>query len=317
MTTKAEIFVGIDVGKEWLDVAVWGQEEAWQFRNEAEGIAELVEWGLELQPDLVVFEATGGYEQPAAQALQLRDFAVAVANPTRVRALAKAIGKLAKTDEIDAYLIAEYAAKIRPAALESRNAQEMHLRALVTRREQLVDIRTAECNRRKTAHASMKAAVQEHIDWLSDHIAEIEKEMQALCQVLPEWQAKYDLLNTIPGVGMITAISILSEMPELGRLDRQKIASLAGLAPFNRDSGQKRGRRRIFGGRKGVRRVLYMACLSAKKYNPVIQTFFKRLEANGKIFKVAITACMRKMLTIMNAMMRDMQPWQVPDLVPA
>ena len=309
MTTGKEIFVGIDVGKTWLDIAIWGSEEMWQVSNDASGIDKMVDRLVECAPTLVVVEATGGYEQLVAQELILRGFSVAVVNPTRVRALAKAIGKLAKTDVIDARLIAEYAFKIQPEAMAPQEASQMRLKALVSRREQLVDMRTAEQNRLGTAHSSMKADVREHIEWVSQRIQLLEDEIKTLLASLPELKALADRLDTIPGVGFITAVSVVVDMPELGQLDRQKIAALAGLAPFNRDSGQKRGKRRIFGGRKGVRRVLYMACLSAMIHNPIIRAMYKRLTEKGKIFKVAITACMRKMLTIMNAMIRNQVNW--------
>jgi transposase len=315
MTNANEQFIGIDVGKQWLDVACWDTEGVMQLSNDDKGVDELVDWLLQAPPALVVVEATGGYEQLAVQEMVLRGFPVAVANPTRVRALAKATGKLAKTDVIDAHLIAEYAAKVQPAAMEPKLAVEVRLRALVTRREQLVGMCTAERNRLGTAHGSMHANIQTHIEWLQTQIADLESEMRQLCHTLPEWQAQVQRLETIPGVGFITAITLLAELPELGQLDRQKIAALAGLAPFNRDSGKMRGKRRIFGGRKSVRRVLYMACLSAQIHNPVIRTFFSRLTANGKIFKVAQTACMRKLLTIMNAMTRDQVDWKSPSVV--
>lgn len=309
MTTGNEIFVGIDVGKTWLDLAIWGSEETWQVSNDASGIDKVVDRLVGLAPTLVVIEATGGYEQLVAQELILRGFSVAVANPTRVRALAKATGKLAKTDVIDARLIAEYAFKIRPEAMVAKEASQMRLKALVSRREQLVDMQTAEQNRLGTAHSSMKTDVREHIEWISQRIKVLEDEIKTLLASLPEMKSLADRLDTIPGVGFITAVTVVVDLPELGQLDRQKITALAGLAPFNRDSGQKRGKRRIFGGRKGVRRVLYMACLSAMKHNPIIRAMHKRLIENGKIFKVAITACMRKMLTIMNAMIRDKANW--------
>jgi transposase len=312
MTTGNEIFVGIDVGKTWLDLAIWGSEEMWQVSNDASGIDKVVDRLVELAPTLVVVEATGGYERLVAQELILRGFSVAVVNPTRVRALAKATGKLAKTDTIDARLIAEYAFKIRPAALAPQEASQMRLKALVSRREQLVNMRAAEQNRLGTTHGSMKTDVREHIEWISQRIQLLEDEIKALLASLPELKALADRLDTIPGVGLITAVSVIVDMPELGQLDRQKVAALAGLAPFNRDSGQKRGKRRIFGGRKGVRRVLYMACLSAMIHNPIIRSMYKRLTEKGKIFKVAITACMRKMLTIMNAMIRDKVDWRPP-----
>ena len=312
MTTGKEIFVGIDVGKTWLDIAIWGSEEMWQVTNDASGVDKIVDRLVQLAPTLVVVEATGGYEQLVAQGMLLKDLPVAVANPTRVRALSKAMGKLAKTDVIDARLIAEYAFKIQPEAMAPQEASQMCLKALVSRREQLVDMRTAEQNRLGTAHSSMKADVREHIEWVSQRIQLLEDEIKTLLASLPELKALADRLDTIPGVGFITAVSVVVDMPELGQLDRQKIAALAGLAPFNRDSGQKRGKRRIFGGRKGVRRVLYMACLSAMVHNPIIRVMYKRLTENGKIFKVAITACMRKMLTIMNAMIRDKVNWRPP-----
>lgn len=312
MTTGNEIFVGIDVGKSWLDIAIWGSEEMWQVSNDASGVDKIVDRLVQLAPTLVVVEATGGYEQLVVQGMLLKNLPVAVANPTRVRALSKAIGKLAKTDVIDARLIAEYAFKIHPEAMAPQEASQMRLKALVSRREQLVDMRTAELNRLGTAHSSMKTDVREHIEWVSQRIQLLEDEIKTLLASLPELKALADRLDTIPGVGFITAVSVVVDMPELGQLDRQKIAALAGLAPFNRDSGQKRGKRRIFGGRKGVRRVLYMACLSAMIHNPIIRAMYKRLTEKGKIFKVAITACMRKMLTIMNAMIRDKVEWRPP-----
>lgn len=312
MTTANEGYIGIDVGKTWLDVAQWGDETNRRVSNDEEGITKVMGWAEVREAQLIAVEATGGYEQMLVQSMLLSGLPVAVVNPTRVRALAKATGKLAKTDVIDARLIAEYAFKIQPEALGPKEANEIRLKALVIRREQLVAMRTAEKNRLGTAQNSMQADIRDHIDWISVRIQELETHIQELVDCLPEWQTQLERLDGIPGVGFITAVTVLAEMPELGQLDRQKIAALAGLAPFNRDSGQKRGKRRIFGGRKGVRRVLYMACLSAKKYNPVIRAMFERLMKKGKLFKVAITACMRKMLTIMNAMTRDQADWRLP-----
>jgi transposase len=312
MTTLDEIYVGIDVGKTWLDVAVWGNEETRRVRNDEAGVAEIIQHIAEGAPRLIAVEATGGYEQLVVQAMLRKGLPVAVVNPTRVRALAKAAGKLAKTDVIDAHLIAEYAIKIQPPAQAPKEENEVRLRALVTRREQLVEMRTAEQNRMGTTHDALKADLRAHIDWLSRQICELEIQIQELIDLLPDWKAQVELLDTIPGVGLIVAVSVVADMPELGQLDRQKVAALAGLAPFNRDSGKKRGKRRIFGGRKGVRRVLYMACLSAIKCNPVIRALYLRLIHKGKIFKVAITACMRKMLTIMNAMVRHKASWAAP-----
>lgn len=312
MTTPNEAYVGIDVGKTWLDVAVWGDAAVWRVSNDEEGVAKIMTRVAAMEPQLIAVEATGGYEQMLVQTMLLNSLPVAVVNPTRVRALSKATGKLAKTDVIDARLIAEYAFKIQPEALGAKEANEIRLNALITRREQLVEMRTAEQNRLGTAQNSMQADIREHIEWISVRIQELEAQIDELVDGLPEWRAQAERLDSIPGVGMITAVTVLAEMPELGQLDRQKIAALAGLAPFNRDSGQKRGKRRIFGGRKGIRRVLYMACLSATKCNPVIRSLFERLMKKGKMFKVAITACMRKMLTIMNAMTRDQVNWRVP-----
>jgi transposase len=316
MTTPSEAFVGIDVGKAWLDVALWGSDEVWRVSNDEAGVAKIMERVMALEPRLIAVEASGGYEQLAVQAMLLNSLPVAVANPTRVRALSKATGKLAKTDVIDARLIAEYAFKIQPEALAPKEANEIRLKALVTRREQLVEMRTAEQNRLGTVHNSLQVDIREHIEWMSARIQELEVQINELVDSLPEWKAQAERLDSIPGVGMITAVTVMAEMPELGQLDRQKIAALAGLAPFNRDSGQKRGKRRIFGGRKGIRRVLYMACLSATKCNPVIRSLYQRLMMKGKLFKVAITACMRKMLIIMNAMTRDHVNWRVPDPIP-
>jgi transposase len=313
MTTPGEVYVGIDVGKDWLDVALWGGDVVWRMSNDEAGVAEVLARVAALDLGLIAIEATGGYEQLAVHTLLLNGQPVAVVNPTRVRALSKATGKLAKTDRIDARLIAEYAFKVRPEALGPQQAHELRLQALVTRREQLVEMRTAELNRLGTVHSSLQRDLGEHIEWLSGRIRELEAQIDELVDSLPEWQERAQRLDGIPGVGRITAVTVLAEMPELGQLSRQKIAALAGLAPFNRDSGQTRGRRRIFGGRKGIRRVLYMACLSAAKWNPVIRSLYQRLTNKGKPFKVVITACMRKMLTIMNAMMRDQVNWRVPE----
>jgi transposase len=316
MTTPSEAYVGIDVGKTWLDVALWDNDTVWRVSNDEAGVAKIMDRVAALEPQLIAVEATGGYEQLLVQTMLLNSLPVAVVNPTRVRALSKATGKLAKTDVIDARLIAEYAFKIHPEALAPKAANEIRLKALITRREQLVEMRTAEQNRLGTVHNSLQVDIRQHVEWLSTRIQELEAEINELVDSLPEWREQVERLDSIPGVGMITAVTVLAEMPELGQLNRQKIAALAGLAPFNRDSGQRRGKRRIFGGRKGIRRVLYMACLSATKCNPVIRSMYLRLMKKGKLFKVAITACMRKMLTIMNAMTRDQVNWRTPNPIP-
>jgi transposase len=309
MTTSRD-YIGIDVGKTWLDQAVYGRQGTERVGNDARGIGQLVaQLGRQL-PQLVVVEASGGYEQGLVSALHQARLPVAVVNPTRVRALARATGKLAKTDTIDARLIAEYAAHIQPPPQPQPNASEQELRAAITRREQLVEMRAAELNRLDTIPASMRASLDEHITWLKTQVSELDQQISRLLAQLPEWQAQVKRLESIPGVGRVTAVTVLAELPELGTLNRQQVAALAGLAPFNHDSGQKHGKRRIFGGRKGVRRVLYMAALSAIRFNPLIRSFQERLLQKGKVFKVAITACMRKLLTIMNAMARDKTCWQ-------
>lgn len=315
MTTSEEIHIGIDVGKTWLDVAKWGSDEVWRITNDAVGVAMVIQQLEEWDPRLIAVEATGGYEQLVAQTMLMKDLPVAVVNPTRVRALSKATGKLAKTDQIDARLIAEYAWKIQPEAVSPKKASEIRLKGLITRREQLVEMRTAEQNRLGTATNSMQGDIREHIQWISARILYLETQIKEMINSLPEWKIQVERLDSIPGVGLITAVTLVSEMPELGQLDRQKVAALAGLAPFNRDSGKKRGMRRIFGGRKGIRRVLYMACVSAIKCNPIIRKLYLRLIQKGKVFKVAITACMRKMLTIMNALTRNQTYWRSPEPV--
>lgn len=309
MTTGDVKYVGIDVGKSWLDVSIRGEETVWRIPNDEKGIGSLIELLTTLKVGRIAVEATGGYEQLAVRSMLMRDLSVAVVNPTRVRALSKATGKLAKTDAIDARLIAEYAFQIQPEPQQAKGEMEIHLREVVTRREQLVEMRTEEQNRLRTVANSMRAGIEAHIVWMNERIGELEEEMLHLVEQCPVWEEQLDQLTSIPGVGRICAVTVIAEMPELGQLDRQKIAALAGLAPFNKDSGQKRGRRRIFGGRKGIRRVLYMACLSAMRWNPVIQAMYQRLLQKGKLFKVAITACMRKLLTIMNAMARHHALW--------
>jgi len=307
--TEQEVYIGIDVGKNWLDIARWGVSSSTRVVNDQSGIEGMFAFIESLNPNLIVVEASGGYEQECVRSLILKGYKVAVVNPTRVRALAKAMGLLAKTDVIDAHLIAAYAYKIRPEPKMLQEEHEQQFKAMVSRREQLVEIRAAEHNRIGTSHKCTKADVREHIEWLDRQIAMLDGEIKELLSMLPNWNSLVQRLDTIPGVAFITAITVVAEMPELGQLDRQKIAALAGLAPFNQDSGKKRGKRRIFGGRKGVRRVLYMACLSAIQHNSVIKKMYERLVLKGKVFKVAMTACMRKMLTIMNAMIREQSDW--------
>lgn len=311
MGTK-KVYVGIDVGKDWLDFAVAGIDRITRFGNHQQGIEKLVAQIEDLKPTLIAVEASGGYELAFVDALKLNKHRVAVVNPTRVRALANAKGLLAKTDAIDAGNIASYAEIIKPEPNKPRDDLDLRIRALIIRREQLVDIRSAEGNRLGTCNESIKADIREHLNWLERQIGILDDEIKQLVKSSETWTQQTQLLETIPGVGFVTAVTIAANMPELGELNRQKIAALAGLAPYNRDSGKKRGKQRIFGGRQSVRRVLYMAALSAIKHNPVVKKFYERLMKKGKPFKVAITACMRKMITIMNVMVRNATPWRCP-----
>jgi len=309
--TSDDIFVGIDVSMHQLDIAIAGGEapSVWQVENNGEGIDGLLSQLADLDPALVVVEASGGLEMPLVSEMALVGMPISVANPTRVRALAKAEGQLAKTDKIDARVIARYAEVVQPNPRRQQDEAEIQLIALVNRRLQLVEMRTAERNRLRTAPESVKERVEKAIAWLSEEISDIEIEINALLADNQAWQEKAHRLTSVPGVGFITAITLLAHMPELGQLNRQKIAALAGLAPFNRDSGGKRGVRRIFGGRSAVRRVLYMAALSGTKSNPVLKEFYDRLVERSKPKKVALTACMRKLLTILNALERKQEFW--------
>ena len=303
------MYVGIDVSKRWLDVQIHQSGENRKIGNDADGLVSLLEWMAGVQPELIVFEATGGYENRAAQALRQAGWAVAVVNPTRVRRFAEALGILAKTDKIDAKVIAHFAFVVQPAANGQMTDLEEQLAAWVERRRQLLVTESAEKNRRSTCPQCVRAGIDEHIDWLAAQIEHLEDQIQTLISQRSDWQARAKLIESVPGVGPVTAATMVAELPELGQLNRQKIAALVGLAPFNRDSGPKRGKRRIFGGRAGVRRTLYMAALSASKHNPAIRSFYQSLLTRGKEKKVALIACMRKMLVIINALVRKGEPW--------
>jgi transposase len=307
--TNKNLFIGIDVGKDWLDFSIAGTNKIVRYGNHTDGISKLLEQIGLLEPKLIAVEASGGYESDFVNELLQTDHQIAVVNPTRVRALANARGLLAKTDQIDARNIATYAELIQPEPKQAREDLDIRIRALIIRREQLVDMRAAEGNRLGTCHETIKADIREHLDWLERQIGILDNEIKQLVKSSQKWTNQTELLETMPGVGFITAVTVTASMPELGELNRQKIAALAGLAPYNRDSGKKRGKRRIFGGRQSVRRVMYMAALSATKHNPIIKKFYERLIEKGKPFKVAITACMRKMITIMNVMVKHQSAW--------
>lgn len=304
-----EMFVGIDVAKESLDMAIDGLNDVCHTNNDAVGIAAIVEQMVESAPTLIVLEASGGWEIKLVTALALAKLPVAVVNPTRVRNFAKAIGQYAKTDKLDALLLARFATAIRPQARPLKTEEQALLSSLVSRRQQLVRMLTMEKNRRVSTHADLRAQLESHIQWLQTEIAQLNDQLRNLILACPLWQAKEKILASVPGVGPVTTLTLLADLPELGTLNRQRIAALVGLAPINKDSGKLKGKRRIFGGRASVRCVLYMAALSASKSNPVIRDFYLRLLAKGKAKKVALTACMRKLLTILNALIRDQKPW--------
>jgi transposase len=312
-----ELVVGIDVGKEKLDVGLTREKKVRGWANNETGRAELSDWVVGQKASLVVVEASGGYEAALVSELVGRGQAVALVNPTRVRAFAKAEGVLAKTDKIDARLIARFGATMKPESRVRRDEAQVELNEHITRRRQLVLMLTAEKNRLHTASSRMQAHIANHISWLQTEIEALEKQISQAIKANPTWAETAKRVDDVPGIGFVTAATLVADLPELGQLNRQKIAALVGLAPFNRDSGKQRGKRRIFGGRASVRSVLYMATLSATRHNPVIKEFYQRLLAKGKLKKVALTACMRKLLVILNTMVKTGQDWNPPTASPA
>jgi transposase len=298
--------VGIDVSKETLDVAL-PDGQVIQVGNDESGIGQLL--GQLKVVDLVVMEATGGYETQLATALVGAGLRVAVVNPRQVRDFARATGRLAKTDRIDAQLIGAFGLAIEPQILQLADEKAQDLQALLVRRGQLVAMRVQEMNRLGLVRGAMRKGLKQHIDWLEQAIGQLDIDLTAGLRSSPAWRAKDELLQSLKGVGPITSGTLLVALPELGRLDRRAIAALVGVAPFNRDSGKMRGRRAIYGGRSRIRTLLYMAATSAVRSNPVIRAFYQQLKSRGKPHKVAMVACMRKMLTILNAMVRDNTPW--------
>ena len=310
MKKAVEIFVGIDVSKAWLDVAVHEQREITRFSNDESGIASLVKALKKLKPKLIVLEPTGGFEILVVAELSRVGLPVAVVNGKRIRDFAKATGQIAKTDKLDARVLAHFAAAIRPEVRPLQPEEEEQLTALLTRRRQILDMITVEKNRLVTVRAKMKPDLEAHIHWLSNNLKELDQEIEDFVNGPPIWKEKDMLLQSVPGVGPVTSATMLGRLPELRLLNRQEIAALVGVAPMNKDTGNKQGKRSIYGGRGDVRCVLYMAALSAKKHNPFIRTFYQRLIRHGKEKKVALTACMRKLLVILNAMVRTNQPWR-------
>jgi transposase len=302
-------YVGIDVSKAKLDVAVLGEKQTWQVENTKEGIQKLVQGMQKACPELIVVEATGGYQRNVVEALFHAGLSVAVVNPARVRQYARACGLLAKTDKLDALVLAEFGRRVQPRRYEGKSEAEKQLSALLVRRKQLEEMLKAEQNRLRTISPSLRGSVERIIASLKEEKKRLDEQIRALMNEHKAWQEQTEILSSAPGVGMVTTATLLADLPELGKMDRKKIAALVGVAPMNYDSGKKRGYRKTKGGRTDVRSVLYMSTLVATRYNPVIQTQYQHLLKRGKLKKVALTACMRKFLTILNAMMRDQQPF--------
>jgi transposase len=298
------------VSKAFLDVSAPARNLTLRVANDESGIAELLARLQTLSPARIVLEATGGLEVAVASALSVAGLPVAVVNPRRVRAFAQASGQQAKTDRLDALTLARFAEVIRPPVRPLPAPQAQELGALLARRRQLVEMLTMERNRRHSAPVCLHARLDKHIAYLQDELAQADDDLHTHLKSSPVWQAADEVLQSVPGVGQTVAFTLLAELPELGQLTRQQIAALAGLAPFNADSGQKRGQRVIYGGRAGVRAALYMAALVAARHNPVIRAFYERLCAAGKVKKVALVACMRKLLTILNAMLKSQTKWR-------
>lgn len=306
--TRAQIFVGIDVSKAELDLAFRPGERCSAPNDEA-GYAQILERLRAVPPTLVVLEATGGVEIPLTGVLAAAGVPVAVVNPRQVRDFAKATGKLAKTDALDARTLAHFAEVMRPEPRPLPDEQTQALAALLARRRQLVEMLTAEKNRLRQAHKPVRTSVRTHIAWLERALAQTDRTLAQAVRESPVWREKDDLLRSTPGVGPVLTTTLLAALPELGTLTGKQIAALVGVAPFNRDSGTWRGARTVWGGRAQIRAVLYMAAIVAARFNPVIRAFYQRLCAAGKAKKVALTACMRKLLTILNAMMKHRTRW--------
>jgi len=310
----ANVFAGIDVSKAALDVALRPQGTTWRCANDEAGITDLVARLQELMPHLIVLEATGGLERLVVAALALAGLPVAVVNPRQVRDFAKATGRLAKTDALDAAVLAHFADAVRPQPRPLPDAQAQALAALVERRRQLVGMLTAEKNRLGQALPPVRPKVAAHIAWLEQALAELDGELDGeldqMLQASPLWREREPLLRSVPGVGPATALTLVAHLPELGQGSVKHVATLVGLAPLNRDSGTWRGTRAIWGGRAHVRAALYMAALVGVRHNPALRAFYHRLLERGKPKKVALTACMHKLLTILHAVLRDHTPWQ-------
>jgi len=307
--TEEAVCVGVDVAKSTLDVAVSHSKETRQFDNDHEGITSAVRYIAGLKPAKIILEATGHLEMPLAASLQASRLPVVIVNPRQVRDFARATGVLAKTDMIDARILALFGLQVKPEVrlLPDQKAREMS--SLLARRRQLIEMLTAEHNRLLQADDSIRPSIEIHIKWLKEAISAINDDLDRQIRSSPSWLEKDNLLKSVPGVGKVVSTTLLIELPELGILNRRKIAALVGVAPLNRDSGTLRGKRTVWGGRAKLRAVLYMAALVGVRRNPVIAAFYQRLLNAGKAKKVALVACMRKLLTILNAMIRSKTFW--------
>jgi transposase len=305
----ADVFVGIDVSLEVLDVAIWPAGQTWRVGNDESGRGELVEQLRMLQPQLVLLEASGGLQVPVVAALASAQLPVREINPRQVRDFARATGRLAKTDRLDALALARFAEAVRPAARPLPDAATQELSALVARRHQLIEMRIAERHRARRAAAVVLAGIHDHLAWLDAQLLVVDRALSELIGAHGLWREQAARLRTVPGVGPVLAATLLADLPELGTLDAKQVAALVGVAPLNRDSGHWRGRRAVWGGRSSVRAALYMSALVATQRNPTIRPVYQRLVAAGKANKVALTACMRKLLIILNAMTRHQATW--------
>jgi transposase len=307
-------FVGIDVAKAQLDIALRPTGERWAVANDEAGIATLLAQLQAVQPTLIVLEATGGYQRAVVAALAAAGFPVAVVNPRQARDFAKATGQLAKTDALDARALAHFAEAVRPTPRPLPDAQADALRALLARRRPLVAMRTAAQNRLGHAPPRLQTDIQAHISWLNTRLAALDDDLDTTRRASPVWREREELLRSVPGIGPVGTRTLVLDRPELGTLSRQRLAALVGVAPLHRDRGTRRGSRTIWGGRAPVRATLYMSTLVAVRYHPVLNACYERLRAKGKAAKLALTACMRKLLTILNAMVKHHKPWHVQEV---
>jgi transposase len=308
---SAPTFVGVDVSKLQLDVAVMPSGELWQFGHDDRGVAALIKRLMPLQPQLVILEATGGLEAPLVAALSHAGLAVVIVNPRQVRDFARATGRLAKTDKIDAHVLALFGERVRPEVRPLPDETALAFHALLTRRRQIIGMISQEKQRLSQApKGPLRTGIAKHIRWLERQIKAVDTDINDTMKKSPNWRAKDAILQSTPGVGRVFSFTLLAGLPELGRINRKEIAALVGVAPHACDSGSLRGRRMIWGGRAAVREVLYMSALAATRFNPVLRAFYKRLLAAGKPKKVALIACMRKLLVTLNAMVRENTPWR-------